>query len=167
MQIEISTKDIVLWDMDGTLNPFGNAEMDELMLAGYFRNRPLFKNVSDSSKILNERGVRQGVLSAVLSDMAMKEKQEWLDEFFPWIDKEDRFFVMCGDSKAQHLNKNGLKTFLIDDYTQNLTMWPKNQAIKMYNDINGSNNTWDGYSIRYNMDPIIMANQIQGIILVA
>lgn len=51
---------------------------------------------------------------------------------------------------------------LVDDFTKNLNEW-QGVAVKLYNGINGTHGTWQGFSIHNKMTPDKMVSQLDGI----
>lgn len=159
-------------DMDGTLSTFIPVAQSALYEKGYFLNLPPHQNVIDTIKGLNNynQDIDIYVLSAYLtqSEFALQEKNEWLDRYMPNIRKEQRIFVPCGENKANFID-GGITAndYILDDYTHNLDKWNEagGVAIKLLNDINASNGTWEGNRIRYDSTPPQMADTLQRIIL--
>ncbi len=141
-------------DMDGTLAEFQKMDtLEKLYEEGYFRNlRPLPAMVEAIQNLQrNHSEMEIFILSSVLSDSpyALHEKNAWLDEHLPGIDKEHRIFPPCGTNKKEYVPGGVRETdFLLDDYTKNLRMWGNLQtAIKVLNGINGIYGTWRGNKV--------------------
>jgi len=136
-------------DMDGTLAVFKPVDtLETLYEEGYFLNLQPHENVVDMVKefITNHPDVEVFIMSAVLSDSeyALKEKNEWLDNYLPEIDAMHRVFPPCGVDKKEYV-PGGIRPtdFLLDDYTKNLTLWqPPAKGIKLLNGINHTRGTW-------------------------
>ena len=83
-------------DMDGTLAEFKPCEkLETLFEEGYFRNlKPQMTVVEAARELIASEEFDVYVLSAVLTDSkyALKEKNEWLDEFLPELPKDKRIF---------------------------------------------------------------------------
>lgn len=140
-------------DMDGTLAEFKETDTLEILYEkGYFRNLAPLKPVTDAVNELAGAGsVEVFILSACLSDSpyALEEKNGWLDEHTPRIDRAHRLFPPCGIPKVQWLQERGFtidKTdFLLDDYSLNLHEWERyGTGIKLLNGINHTKGTWQG-----------------------
>lgn len=138
-------------DMDGTLAEFKPCDtLEKLYEEGYFRNlKPQMSVVEAAKELIASEEFDVYVLSAVFTDSkyALKEKNEWLDEYLPEIPPEKRIFPPCGEDKKKYVDmKEG--DLLLDDYTKNLLDWePPGTAIKLLNGINHSNESWDGNCI--------------------
>lgn len=154
-------------DMDGTLAVFKPCKnLETLYEEGYFKNLDPQQVVVDAVKDLCKNPEYEVyVLSAVLTDSkyALKEKNEWLDEYLPEIPRERRVFPPCGEDKKKYVDlKEG--DFLLDDYTKNLIDWePPGTAIKILNGINHTNETWDGNSINGVAEKETIVNKINAI----
>lgn len=116
-------------DMDGTLAVFNPVvELETLYEQGYFLTLKPLDNVVQAVKsiIHNHPDVEVNILSAYMTDSkyALSEKNTWLDNNLPEIDKQHRVFVPCGSDKKEYI-KDGIRSndYLLDDYTQNLTFW--------------------------------------------
>ena len=125
--IDYFTNEHIFIDMDGVLAsqttlPIIDGKID-------FVNSEIFKHqlpvmpVIEKFKSLNDKGYKLYILSAIPNSFSLKEKEEWLDEHFNIIPKENRFFVNQGKHKAEMLNdiRKMLKLkkqqiTLVDDY---------------------------------------------------
>jgi len=154
-------------DMDGTLAEFKNVDtLETLYEKGYFENLKPINNVLSAVKEIIEKHPEMDVyiLSAYLSDSnyALDEKQNWLDKYLPEIDDKHRLFMPCGKDKKQYI-PNGIRSndFLLDDYTNNLTLWqPPAKGIKLLNGINHSHGTWQDDRISYKKTSNNITNDI-------
>lgn len=157
----------VFFDMDGVLAEFNkNASFEELWEPGYFFNRPAMVNMVEALTMLIESDIGECVYirSAVLPNgFAAKEKEEWIHKYLPQLSNDHIQFVECGSSKAEGLDFSKNKLFLVDDFSHNLHEW-KGVGIKVYNGINGTNQTWKGYAIKSDMTPTVIFRQLYGII---
>ena len=82
-------------DMDGTLVTWKPAKsLENLLERGYFRNMPPYETVVSAIKTLIGWGANVFVLSAYMEEnpYSVDEKNEWLDEFIPEIEKDKRIF---------------------------------------------------------------------------
>ena len=162
-------------DMDGTMAVWRDADyFEQLLEKGYFENLPSQQNVVDAIRIIIDTrdDIEVHSLSAYLieSHYAVSEKNQWLDKQIPEIDKEHRFFCMCGTSKSGFIrartgcfNEND---FLLDDYSNNLHQWAEDGGvgIKLYNGINGTNGTWHGNFVKAEWAPEKTAEAILNLI---
>ncbi len=158
-------------DMDGTLAKFNPVStLEDLYEEGYFKNLAPQMEVVDAVKdiIDNHPKVEVFILSAVLTDshFALSEKNAWLDEYLPEIDKEHRIFPPCGEDKTKYLPGGVRETdHLLDDYSNNLHLWePPAKGIKLVNDINDTKHTWEGEKLYFDQDAKSLSAKIMGII---
>ena len=154
-------------DMDGTLAKYQPVDtMEVLFEEGYFRNLEPQQNVVAAVKKIIEKypEVQVYIMSSVLTDSkyALKEKNEWLEQYLPEIDKEHRIFPPCGENKLDYVPGEISHTdYLLDDYTKNLKQWePPARGIKLLNGINHTNETWKGSMLRYDKEPERLADDI-------
>lgn len=146
-------------DMDGVQAVYGVNDTVEMMSKiGYFRNRPVQKNVIDFIKMLSADGrFNVVILSAVFNDdHSKKEKKQWLIE--NGLGEVEAIFTPCGSCKADYVTTSGLN-ILIDDYSKNLFEWENHGknflGIKFDNGINGKNGKWKkhgGICLSYKMN---------------
>ena len=139
-------------DMDGTLAVFNpTKKLEELFEEGYFRNLEPYTEVVEAIRqiVTCDPNLEVFILSAYLSEseFALKEKNEWLDEYLPEIDRAHRCFCPCGTSKADYVPGKEIKAtdVLLDDYTINLNDFdPPGVGIKLLNGINDTHKSWQG-----------------------
>lgn len=160
-------KQRLLIDMDGTLAKFQQVDtLETLYEKDYFLNLEPIQNVIEAVRTIIENHPELDVyiMSAVLSDSkyAWEEKNLWLDQYLPEIDMDHRLFPPCGANKLDYV-PDGIREndFLLDDYTQNLTLWePPAKAIKLLNGINHTNQSWQGNMLRYDKSPEQLAEDM-------
>ena len=157
-------------DMDGTTAVFTKVDMLETLYEkGYFLNLEPVNNVLNAVKLIikDNPDIEVNILSAVLSDSeyALEEKNQWLDKYLPEIDREHRIFPPCGTDKKDYIEGGVRETdFLLDDYTNNLTLWqPPARGIKILNGINHTRGTWEHDRIRFDKTPEELAGNIVSI----
>lgn len=133
-------------DMDGVQAVYGAGDtVEEMSAVGYFRNRPVQKNVIDFIKMIDaDERFNVAILSAVFDDDHSKEeKKQWLIE--NGLGGVDAIFTPCGACKADYIKTSGIN-ILIDDYSKNLLEWEKQGknflGIKFDNGINGNIGKW-------------------------
>ena len=157
-------------DMDGTLAEFKTVDTLEVLYEeGYFRNLKPNEKVVDAVKdiIKNNKDIEVYILSAYLTDSkyALKEKEEWIEQYLPEIPKENQIYLPCGVSKSDFIQEKmgrlNEKDFLLDDYTINLNEWePPAKGIKLLNGINHTRGTWKNNRVSYDRSPEDMSNVI-------
>jgi 5'(3')-deoxyribonucleotidase len=160
-------------DMDGTLAVFKVVDtLEKLYEENYFLGlEPQLNVVKAVDKI--SRGspeMEVYILSSVLSDSkyALKEKNEWLDKYLPFIDCNHRLFPTCGEDKSKFicskLGNINEQDFLLDDYSLNLHAWdPPARGIKLMNGINGNYGTWIKDKVDFDTPPDVLADNITSI----
>lgn len=168
LEREPKEKHRVFVDMDGTLAQFKYVAFEELLEPGYYRNLEPMKNTVEAVKELIKRNnVEVFIMSAVLREAptAQDEKNAWLDEYLPEIDKDHRCFMYCDEVKAEHIPGGQRSTdILLDDYTHNLETWaPPGIGIKLLNGLNDTHETWQGNKISMERDPKDIATRIEEI----
>lgn len=150
-----SEKTRLFVDMDGTLAVFNpTKKLEDLFEEGYFRNLEPYREVVEAIRqiVTCEPNLEVFILSAYLTEskFALKEKNEWLDEYLPEIDQAHRCFCPCGTSKADYVPGKEIKETdtLLDDYTINLNDFdPPGVGIKLLNGINDTHKSWKGERI--------------------
>lgn len=154
-------------DIDGTIAVFKPTErLETLYERNYFRDLEPQANVLDAIKGISRDNpeIELYILSAVLSDseFALKEKNEWLDEHLPEIDREHRIFPPCGRDKKEYIPGGARWTdFLLDDYTHNLSLWePPAKGIKLLNGINNTKGIWKRAMVSHKSPPGEIAKSI-------
>lgn len=133
-------------DMDGVQAVYGvNDSVETMSEIGYFRNRPVQKNVIDFIKMmLRDQRFHVSILSAVFQDEhSATEKKQWLVE--NGLGGVKTIFTPCGARKGDYVDGDGMN-ILIDDYSRNLIDWEtcgeNFKGIKFDNGINGTKGTW-------------------------
>lgn len=162
-------KQRIFIDMDGTLFKWNSsATIQTVATRGYFRDLPAETSVVNATKeLMKNPNFDIFILTSVfIDDHSKQDKLDSLKRVFGSFPFEKVIFVPFGDSKKKVLEETlGIckDDVLIDDFSHNLREW-HGIAIKIYNNVNGTNNTWTGYSIRSAMTSTCMLNQILGII---
>lgn len=146
-------------DMDGVLAKWQVATHEELLQKDYFlklpENETLCEGIRRLCKLIKAPAANTEVyvLSTELEDSkhAIADKNAWLDEHLPCIPADHRIFTPDGDKVSAALRFTGqtelsLNDYLLDDYTPNLLSWKEagGCAIKVFNNVNGNTNPWDG-----------------------
>lgn len=144
-------------DMDGVLAKFKTVDtLETLYEKGYFLNLAPQDTVVEAVRCLaGDPQIEVYILSSVLSDSsyALAEKNAWLDEHLPEIDREHRIFPPCGEDKKMYIPEGIRQTdCLLDDYTHNLVLWePPARGIKLLNGINHTKGTWQGAMVSHEL----------------
>lgn len=133
-------------DMDGTLfkwnrmksKEFPDGVTTEMVFSpGYFRNLKPNQKIVDLVKALYDKGwdIRIASKSAYF---AIQEKYESLQEYLPFIDKNNIFFIPLEADKTDFLPEIKENDILIDDYNPNLNEF-KGSSIKCVTEMNTIN----------------------------
>ena len=160
-------------DMDGTIAEWRNIDLklDEqeeadpatvasklfeiLTQRGYYESlRPIHKVLHAVDELTKNPDVEVFIITCYLPNTEKsspyQEKNSWLDDLLPQIDKAHRIFVPNGEDKTRYV-PGGVKStdFLLDDYTKNLNDWEAagGVGIKILNGINHTKGTWAGSKI--------------------
>ncbi len=138
----------VFIDMDGTLTKFNtSATPDMLTQPGYFAALEPQQSMIDAVKeLIKNPNLEVYVLSAALdTPTAVNEKNEWLNQHLPEIDKAHRLFPRNGTDKTLAVPRGVRQNdILLDDYSQNLHDWRRagGVGIKVLNGINNNHHSW-------------------------
>ena len=175
----MTTKSRLFIDLDGTVARFYDASpnyLEQMYEKGYFRNLQPYENMTEGIKLFMEqhKDVEVFALSAKVNGeppYCEAEKQEWLDEYLPEIDREHRLFTEIGHNKAEYI-PNGISNtdVLYDDYNKNLIDWENSGgvALKCHNNINmkglgaygGDKVMWEGQVLKNDIEPQEIANSL-------
>lgn len=157
------------------------AALDEVLyLPGYYRTLFPYKEVTEAVKsLIKEENFEVYILSCVKKDKngisPLNDKNAWLDEYLPEIDRDHRIFVPDGEKKADYI-PDGLRgtDCLLDDYSMNLKDWEDaldqtgkttGKAIKLLNDVNESKGVWKGAAVSFTTPADVLAKDITDIIM--
>lgn len=159
------TKKRIYVDMDGVLatwNP--DKSLEEVAMPGYYRDLPPMEEVVNAVKnIVASNNYDVFILSSVLHNKAIEDKNFWLDTYLPEISLENRIFVPYGEVKSDHIpHPHRNSDILIDDFSKNLREW-HGIGIKLLNGINGTKGTWKGYVVNGRSNAEVITNTIAGI----
>ena len=175
----MTTKSRLFIDLDGTVARFYDASpnyLEQMYEKGYFRNLQPYEEMTEGIKLFMEqhKDVEVFALSAKVNGeppYCEAEKQEWLDEYLPEIDREHRLFTEIGHNKAEYI-PNGISNtdVLYDDYNKNLIDWENSGgvALKCHNNINmkglgaygGDKVMWEGQGLKNDIEPQDIANSL-------
>lgn len=155
-------------DMDGTINYFNNNidSLDSIYSKGYFSNLHPRNQVIEAIREYSKHDSEIYVLANVIdSPYVINEKNEWLDKYLPELDRQHRIFVPYGKNKTDYIQGNITKMdFLLDDSESNLIEWNKQgSSIKLVNELNDRESTWNGESVYYNAPSRAIAFSIRSI----
>lgn len=116
----------VFVDMDGVIASYDFGKPLE-----FDKKRPLMTNIKLFEEISKIPGVKLHILSICKKDFQIKEKNDWLDKFAPFFEKENRF-VLSKESivgfSSPEMKLNFLKEFECSE--QKVLVDDDNQVIK-------------------------------------
>ena len=137
--IDKSSKQLVLFDMDGVVAEFIAGE-EQLILDEvcgiYFNKRPL-KSIIKIAKKLNKKGnVTIGILSSCEYPSQVREKQDWLKKYMPFLDSNNiHIIAWCNEEYTKETRKyaklNVIKS--ITGYDKIFLIEDKHDVIKATN----------------------------------
>ncbi len=79
---------IIYFDMDGVM-----ASYDFGKPLDFVNKRPLLSNIKTISKLCELENVELHILSICRRDSQVKEKNDWLDKYAPFFDKDKRMII--------------------------------------------------------------------------
>ena len=157
-------KQRIFFDMDGVLAKWESCSLEETFAHGFFLSREPVENVIKAVKMLcNDDDIDVYILSATYEDHdnhSLAEKRLW-NQMHTDIPLEKQIYVPYGQNKSDGLD---IKTYdiLVDDFSKNLREWP-GTTIKLYNGINGTKGSWNGFSCHSNMRADLLYLQLRAI----
>lgn len=151
-------------DMDGVLATWNSEKsLEEVAMPGYYRDLAPMKNVVKAIRnIVRSSECDVYILSSVLHEIAVRDKNFWLDTYLPEIPTINRIFVPYGQRKCDYIGQMDYGDILVDDFSKNLREW-HGIGIKLLNGINGTKGTWNGYVVNGNSNALCIKNSILGI----
>lgn len=90
--------------------------LERLYSEGFFRNLTVMADAQDVLKEMNQRYEIFIVSAAVEFPNSLKDKHDWLLEYFPFFTWKQ--LVLCGDKRMIHGD------YMIDDHVRNLVHFP-------------------------------------------
>ena len=164
-------KKMLFIDMDGTITEWKPGTLEEVSRPRYSSELAVNGTAIEALSLIHKESKNCAfdiyILSAVIPDTtAIDDKNEWLDKFCPYIQRDHRLFVPYGANKANFvmnaLHTNLAECYLLDDYSINLNQWREagGHPIKMFNRINGKSMSYVGdYTCSW-LDPEQMKNDV-------
>ena len=95
------------------------------------------------------------------------DKNEWIDEHLPFIDKKNIFFCPLGYDKTLYIKGNSKNSVLIDDFPKNLKDWD-GIPVKALNDINSKDDNMESIYVGLSYedkDQYDVINQVNNIVI--
>ena len=100
-------------DMDGVIASYDFGRPLE-----FDKKRPLMTNINTLKEVSKIPGVKLHILSICKKDFQIKEKNDWLDMYAPFFEKENRFILSketIVDTSSSDMKYNFLRDFVCDE----------------------------------------------------
>ena len=125
-QLSKDKKIIIYIDMDGVIASYDFGRPLE-----FDKKRPLITNIKTLEEISKIPGVKLHILSICKKDFQIKEKNDWLDKYAPFFEKENRFVLSKEtiiDTSSPEMKRDFLKDFVCEE--QIVLVDDDNQVLK-------------------------------------
>ncbi|MBQ7131220.1 MAG: hypothetical protein IJO29_01490 [Oscillospiraceae bacterium] len=160
--------------MDGTLCRFHDevGYLERMFEKGFFESLKPFDDFVYGLRLYMQANpkVEVYILSAAVDGeppYCRAEKNDWIDQYLPEIDKEHRIFTKVGQDKSDFI-PGGIRStdYLYDDYNKNLEEWRASGgcAIKCKNNINHRGlvgELWNGDIIANEGNPMQICRDLE------
>ena len=161
----------IFFDMDGALVERNyldgtTANIDEVMSLRYFQYLMPMGNMIQAARELMAMGHPVYITSKVISGTTAEDKNIWLDQYFPQIKKENRFFIPYGnEDKNAFPLEGGVRPYyvLVDDSTHYRLHGWNGVEIKVDNGINNTERSWRGYMVSSQSYSTVISTMIDAI----
>lgn len=157
----------LFFDMDGTIvkmnQPINGVE--DLFSDGFFSRLKPYENLLQAVKILIKDYSKKysvHILTYVCGEEDKKEKNQWLDQYLPEVQFENRYFLDKGEDKVKNFNNFNWSYVLVDDNFKNYMKWKESGGTSIYC-MNGLNTREDDEiteMISYDSTPKMIADEI-------
>ena len=108
-------------DMDGVI-----ADYNVIKLTDYSKKRPLYSNIKKLEEVSKKENVELYILSVSIRTKGIEEKNEWLDRYAPFFDRNKRIIISKEENKSisskilkvnyiKNIVKDNSKIIIIDD----------------------------------------------------
>ena len=146
----------IFLDLDGTLARFNvrNALQRFDNEIGFFANLLAYKGIEEINDMAKAGNVY--VISASPNEQADNDKMKWIEKYLPALQITNIVLCRLGENKAQviksQLNINiDSETYLLDDYTKNLTEWESAGGVgikRLTSVADNSRGLWKGLTLK-------------------
>ena len=146
----------IFLDLDGTLARFNvkNALQRFDNEIGFFANLLAYKGIEEINEMAKAGNVY--VISASPNEQADNDKMKWIEKYLPALQITNIVLCRLGENKAQviksQLNINiDSETYLLDDYTKNLTEWESAGGVgikRLTSVADNSRGLWKGLTLK-------------------
>lgn len=106
-------KSIIYVDMDGVI-----ASYDFGRPLNFINKRPLSTNIKTLNELCNIENVQLHILSVCRFDNQIKEKNDWLDKYAPFFERDKRIIISKESNQgysSKELKLNYLKTLNVNE----------------------------------------------------
>ena len=124
----------------------------------------------NEQKIVNavHKSAARAMVELTESQYALKEKNIWVEKYFPYMHRGNRLFVPQNIRKSEYVRALvgdvNNDYVLLDDYSKNLHDWVSagGRGIKLLNGSNGTVGSWKGPSVSRFSSPKDIQKAIMG-----
>lgn len=140
--VNVARNSVWFIDMDGTIAEWRTGCESQLEMPSYFRNLRPTNFLSPLKEFASKHRQAYILIHFLTGCQALLDKHEWMDEYYPEIERERRLFMPCGTRKVDFVKERfGLDSLteqmiLFDNLSKNLHEW-KALAGKMSNATTG------------------------------
>ena len=146
----------IFLDMDGTIARFNvrNALTRFDNEIGFFAKLLAYKGIAQINEMAKAGNVY--IISASPNEQADRDKIEWLSQYLPALKIENVVLCRLGENKAEIIKSQlnieiDNETYLLDDYTKNLTEWENAGGVGIKRLTSVSDNSrglWKGLTLK-------------------
>lgn len=146
----------IFLDMDGTIARFNvkNALTRFDNEIGFFTKLLAYKGIAQINEMAKAGNVY--IISASPNEQADRDKIEWLSQYLPALKIENVVLCRLGENKAEIIKSQlnieiDNETYLLDDYTKNLTEWESAGGVGIKRLTSVSDNSrglWKGLTLK-------------------
>lgn len=146
----------IFLDMDGTIARFNvrNALTRFDNEIGFFAKLLAYKGITQINEMAKTGNVY--IISASPNEQADRDKIKWLNQYLPALKIENVVLCRLGENKAEIIKSQlnieiDNETYLLDDYTKNLTEWESAGGVGIKRLTSVSDNSrglWKGLTLK-------------------
>ena len=146
----------IFLDMDGTIARFNvrNALTRFDNEIGFFAKLLAYKGITQINEMAKAGNVY--IISASPNEQADRDKIKWLNQYLPALKIENVVLCRLGENKAEIIKSQlnieiDNETYLLDDYTKNLTEWESAGGVGIKRLTSVSDNSrglWKGLTLK-------------------
>lgn len=146
----------IFLDLDGTLARFNvkNALQRFDNEIGFFAKLLAYKGIKEINKMAENGNVY--IISASPNEQADLDKMTWINKYLPALQKSNIVLCRLGENKAKIIESQlniiiDKDTYLLDDYTKNLTEWESAGGVgikRLTSVADNSRGLWQGLTLK-------------------